>query len=310
VVIALRTTGDDAGGTLGWSSPHGSNGHQMVTGDNKLVEVQATVQYRVTEPMVYLFEVNDPDEIIRTAAESVLRGIVAGRAFQPLLTESRKALGDAALERLRERCASYKLGIQVEAVILNDLHPPRDVVEHYYAVARAMTDKDKMINEAKAEAVKTLRTAEADRDMTLLGGKVAAAQIINEAQADHDVFLAWSRARRTLGQEQEVYLACRALGDLFHGKDPVQVVVSYEKQRNYLLEMQPNLFDFRLFTEVLNRSLAGRDLLLIDTDKDRLPGRRHLLLFDPNQFRIPMPVFLQKDRDPPDRSNLDKHDGP
>ncbi len=67
----------------------------MITGDGNLVEVLATVRYRVADPRVYLFAARDPDAVIRAAAESVLRELVAGRAV-PRPADRRTA---AAFER-------------------------------------------------------------------------------------------------------------------------------------------------------------------------------------------------------------------
>ncbi len=52
------------------------------------------------------------------------------------------------------------------------------------------------------------------------------------------------------------------------------------------------LNDFRLFWTALGRSLGGRDKLIIDADQ--IPGRRHLLLMDPEQFRVPVPILAPR----------------
>ena len=73
----------------------------MITGDGNLVEMQATVRYTISDPHVYLFEVDDPPAVVRDAAESVLRDMVAGRTFADLLTRDREAFHTEALQRLR-----------------------------------------------------------------------------------------------------------------------------------------------------------------------------------------------------------------
>ena len=126
---------------LAWASPHGHDAGQrladeavMITGDGNLVEVQATVRFRITNPDVYLFEVRDADEIVRASAESVLRGLIAGRPFLELLTTRRGEFQATVLRRLRQRCADYQLGIELEGFALHDLHPPQEVVPAYHAV--------------------------------------------------------------------------------------------------------------------------------------------------------------------------------
>ena len=69
----------------------------------------------------------------------------------------------------------------------------------------------------------------------------------------------------------------------------------HRKERDALLAAQPGLVDYRLYWEAAARALVGREMLLIDSDK--VVGRRNLMLFDPEQFRVPFPVFLPPDRE-------------
>src|SRR5262249_61469153 len=93
-----------APGPMGWPSLHGADGIKrvedeavMITGDGNLVEVQATVRYRVTDPHVHLFQVADADETVRAAAESVVRGLIARRPVLELLTTPREEVQETVL---------------------------------------------------------------------------------------------------------------------------------------------------------------------------------------------------------------------
>src|SRR5262249_21584954 len=73
---------------LDWSTPHGGDGilrmpdeAVMITGDGNLVEVQATLRYTIRKPQVYLFEVRDPDELLRAMTEAGLREASPGPAL-------------------------------------------------------------------------------------------------------------------------------------------------------------------------------------------------------------------------------------
>ena len=69
-------------------------------------------------------------------------------------------------------------------------------------------------------------------------------------------------------------------------------------------ELQPEargVMDFRMFWDSLDKALVGRDKVIIDADK--VPGRRHLLFLDPDQFRSPLPSFMLPDRTGPNRAN-------
>src|SRR4029077_15995533 len=89
----LRETAqkDVTTGALTWTSAHVKESRiekeaLMMTGDGNLVDLLVNVRFRVTEPRIYLFEGNDPDEALRAIAESELRALVAGRPFLELLT--------------------------------------------------------------------------------------------------------------------------------------------------------------------------------------------------------------------------------
>jgi Cu+-exporting ATPase len=321
VEVGFRTRG--RAGTpaaLSWVSAHAGDGIDrvedeavMITGDGNLVEMQATVRYVVTAPHTYLFQVNDPDAVVRAAAEAVLRGMVAGRPFQDLLTIHRADFEKEALARVEQRCREYGpegLGIRFDGLSLHDLHPPREVVQAYYEVTKAMEQHDRMINQAHAEAQTKVRAAEAEQHKVVLQARAARTEKIMQAKADQTRFLTFSAARKRLDFDQEWRLLLGALEALQNGTPAADAYAAYRRRRRETLALQAALMDFRLFWDALARALTGRDLVLVDAD--RVPGRRHLLLFDPEQFRVPVPVIMPQDRTPPARAPLrqEQEEGP
>jgi Cu+-exporting ATPase len=328
VEIGFRSDRKAAGppAALAWSSPHGGDGMRrvpdeavMITGDGNLVELLATVRYSIKKPHVYLFEVGDPEAILRSDAEAVLREVVGGRPFHELLTAQRAALARDVLARLDERCRRHGpdgLGIRLDGLALHDLHPPQDVVPDYYKVTQAMEARDREINQARAGVLYNPRSldqseklvADAERDggrtglslaeaaslalRTVRRAQAARAEKVSAAEAGRDVFLARQGARGELSAETEWLLALDAIGEIRTGKAPAAAYEGYQKRRADLLALQPVLNDFRLFWTELGRALAGRDKLIIDADK--VPGRRNLLLLDPDQFRVPIPMLAPR----------------
>ena len=126
-------------GPRAWSSQHGDDGIRrladeavLITGDGNLLEVQATIRYSIAEPRTFLFEVNEPTSVLRSAAESVLREVAASHTFNELLSGGRDKFHTEALERLQQRCLYYGpsgLGLRIEGLALHDLHPPQEVVD-------------------------------------------------------------------------------------------------------------------------------------------------------------------------------------
>ncbi|MCI0456524.1 MAG: FtsH protease activity modulator HflK [Gemmataceae bacterium] len=309
VTVGFRVVpGAKPAGAADWASVHGGDIKRiedeavMITGDGNLVEVQASVRYRLHDPHVYLFQVRDTDEVVRAGAEAVLRRLIAGRAFQELLTTKRQEFQSEALSRLAARCAEYKLGIELDGLALHDLHPPQEVVEAYHKVAGAMQERDRRVNEAEASALRMQRTAEAEATEIVARARAAKTEVIKQAEAEQARFLAWSRARGRLSFAQEWPLALEAVDGLLAGVPPEQVYATFERQRSEAVALQSSLIDFGLYWEALSRALAERDLVLIDADEKML-GRRQLLLFDLDQFRVPVPI-LMPNREPPPRGPL------
>jgi Cu+-exporting ATPase len=313
VELGFRTVpgSGKAPGAMAWASLHGGDGIKrvedeavMITGDGNLIEVQATVRYRVTDPHVYLFQVADADETVRAAAESVVRGLIAGRPFLELLTSRREEFQETVLAQLRQRCAHYRLGIALDGVALHDLHPPQEVVGAYHDVTRAMEAHDKLINEAKARELSAVRGAQAEAVKLRADAEAAYTEKVQKAEAEKDRFLTWSRARKALPFDREWPLLLDAVDGLLKGDDPAEVYAGYAKRRGEAQALQAAVTDFRLYWDALGLALSGRELVLVDAEK--VPGRRQLLLLDPEQFRVPFPVLTPQGRNLPDRAPLGK----
>ncbi|MSQ96251.1 MAG: cation-translocating P-type ATPase family protein [Gemmataceae bacterium] len=285
-------------GALTWSSAHRKETRiqdeaMMMTGDGNLVDLLVTVRFKVTKPHVYLFEVQDAEEILRATTESEVRAMVAGRPFLELLTSERGQFQAKVLERVQMRCqelSADNLGIAIDGISIIDLHPPSEVVESYYDVAKAMEKRDQRINEADEQAISKKKRTEAEMVRILAQARAAKVEKIQLAEADRQRFLAYYRPRKELSASAEIMLALRAAGE------PFPSVARYQKDRADLLALQPALVEFRMYWDAVGKALTGRDLLLIDSDK--VTGQRNLMLFDPEVFRVPFPVLVPQERGP------------
>ena len=83
-----------------------------------------------------------------------------------------------------------------------------------------------------------------------------------------------------------------AIGEMRAGKAAAAAYEDYKRHCAEQLALQPGLTDFRLFWTALGRALGGRDKIIIDADK--VPGRRNLLLMDPDQFKVPVPMLAPR----------------
>jgi Cu+-exporting ATPase len=159
-----------------WTSSHGdhdaaamSDESLLMTSEEVPVELTAELLYRVKDPQQFSFRgTRLPDDVLRAAAESVLRDIAAVSSLDDMLTDRRAALERHALSRLRQRMEGYSLGIEIVDLQWLDIHPPKAVVPAYRQVADALEDRELLINEADAYADRVLLGAVGEQSLRVL----------------------------------------------------------------------------------------------------------------------------------------------
>ena len=287
-----------------WASSHGDDGVKrmpeeavMMTGDGNLVEMQATVRYTIRDPRVYLFDVADAPGVVRDAAESVLRELVAGKTFADLLTRDREAFHTEALARMQARCDGYGgrgLGVRLEGVSLADLHPPQEVVGAYHQVTMAMEKSDERVNQATADALGRERAEEANKTAAIRKAEAEALDKVRRAEATRDAVLARVQARKALAWDQEWALFRDAVQEAWNDPLPDEderlrrAERHYTERRSEAVARQALLTDFRLYWEALASALADREKVVIDAEN--VPGRRRLWLTPLQPFPFAWPA--------------------
>jgi len=143
----------------------------MLTGDENIVSAEAIVQYKIKDPVSYLFNIILPEETVRNAAEAALRQVIGEREIDEALTIGKYEIQEETKNTLQTLLDSYKSGILIVAVQLQDVNPPKEVQDAFKDVASAKEDKSKYINQAqgykndlipkaRGEAVKMTKEAE------------------------------------------------------------------------------------------------------------------------------------------------------
>ncbi|MBE3090899.1 MAG: FtsH protease activity modulator HflK [Candidatus Atribacteria bacterium] len=121
----------------------------MLTGDENIVSADAIVQYKIKDPVSYLFNIILPEETVKSAAEAALRQVIGERKIDEALTVGKYEIQEETKKLLQDLLDSYKSGIFVVAVQLQDVNPPKEVQEAFKDVASAKEDKSKYINQAQ-----------------------------------------------------------------------------------------------------------------------------------------------------------------
>ena len=121
----------------------------MLTGDENIVDAEMIVQYKIKEPVDYLFKIVAPELTVREAAEASLRTVVGRNKIDETLTTGKFTIQEETKLQLQTILDKYQSGIHVVAVQLQDVSPPKEVIGAFKDVASAKEDKNRMINQAE-----------------------------------------------------------------------------------------------------------------------------------------------------------------
>jgi membrane protease subunit HflK len=157
---------------------------QMVTGDLNAALVEWVVQYRISDPAKFLFEVREPSETLRYVSESVMREVVGDRTVDEVITIGRQEIETEALVKMQALAIKYAMGISIDQVQLKNINPPGPVQESFNEVNQAQQEKEKLINEARRDYNKVIPLAEGEKDQRIREADGYRLKRINEAEGD------------------------------------------------------------------------------------------------------------------------------
>src|SRR3989475_4994634 len=145
---------------FGFTSPNATNIYQgdmepeetetMITGDLNTALVPWVVQYRITDPKLYLFGAREPEKTLRDLSESVMREVIGDRTVDEVLTIGRHDIETSTLKRLADLCSQYGLGIQIQQVQLATVRPPPAGPAALHKGNQAQQEKQTAVNQAWA----------------------------------------------------------------------------------------------------------------------------------------------------------------
>lgn len=149
----------------------------MLTGDENIVDIAFAVNWKVSDPSKFLFNVDNGAETVKAVAESAMREIVGRTALDPILSNGRGKLQADAAVLMQRILDSYDAGVLIDSVQVRDAQPPASVVAAFQDVAAARQNYQARVNEANGKASQIRQAA--------LGYK---AQAVNEAVGEAQRF--------------------------------------------------------------------------------------------------------------------------
>jgi membrane protease subunit HflK len=166
------------------TSRDGKRETQMVTGDLNAALVEWVIQYRISDPVKFLFDVRAPRETLRDVSESVMREVVGDRTVDEVITIGRQEIETEALTKMQALSTKYAMGISIDQVQLKNINPPEAVQASFNEVNQAQQEKERLINEARRDYNKVIPLAEGEKDQRIREADGYRLKRINEAEGD------------------------------------------------------------------------------------------------------------------------------
>jgi membrane protease subunit HflK len=122
----------------------------MLTGDENIIDIDFVVRWRIRDAGDFLFNTRNPENTIKSGAESMMREVIGRTPIQPALTEARGQIEDQVRAGTQAIMDQYKAGVAITQVQLQKVDPPAAVIEAFRDVQRAAADRERQRNEAEA----------------------------------------------------------------------------------------------------------------------------------------------------------------
>ena len=161
----------------------------MLSGDQNIVDVKFSIAYQVVDPGKYLFQVVDPDSMVRQIGESAMREAVGRRPAQDIFRDDRQGIADAVRVIIQSTLDQYNSGININAISIEDAAPPREVADAFDEVQRAEQDEDRFVEESNQYSNQQLGRARGEAAQVREDAAAYKNRIVLEAQGEAQRFI-------------------------------------------------------------------------------------------------------------------------
>lgn len=156
----------------------------ILTGDLNIADVHWSVQYRIKDPVKFLFNLRDVDSTIRNLSESTVKLIVGDHSVDEVIVLNRKEIAYQAKEYLQKMLDEYGAGIEIVALLLQNVNPPKPVQPAFNAVNAAKQEKEKIINNADKQRNEIIPKAKGKAKQAIQEAQGYAINRVNTAKGD------------------------------------------------------------------------------------------------------------------------------
>ncbi|WP_438958815.1 FtsH protease activity modulator HflK [Porticoccus sp.] len=201
-----------------------SSESQMLTGDLNVIDVEWVVQYRIQDPIKYLYQQREPDLTLRDISESVMRRVAGNRLGSEVLTVGRVEIAQGARDEIQGIMDLYNSGIHVITVELQDVVPPKAVRPAFNEVNEARQERERMINEATKRANQQIPRAEGEAQRLISEAQGYATARVNRAYGETARFRAMLEEYKMVPEVTRTRLYLETMAEILPGVGQVLMV--------------------------------------------------------------------------------------
>lgn len=171
----------------------------MLTGDENIIDIDFAMFWVIKDAGQYLFNIENPEETAKAAAESAMREVIGNKPIGDALAQNKQAIEDDVRELTQKILDSYEAGILIQQARLQKVDPPGAVIDAFRDVQRARADLERQRNEAESYANDILPRARGEAEEMLQQAEAYRQEVVARAEGDANRFLAvykeFARAR-------------------------------------------------------------------------------------------------------------------
>jgi membrane protease subunit HflK len=223
-VFSKNSLGNNKGTIANIVSANSSNVPEesiMLTGDENIVDIDFNVQWLIKDATDYLFNMKDPAGTVRVAAESSMREVIGQTPIQEVLANDKKEIQRKVQNVLQESLDNFGAGILIEAVNLQKVDPPEEVIEAFNDVQNAKADKQRIENEAEAYSNDILPKARGLATRKKQEAEAYKSKVVNAATGEAERFLAVYSEYKEAKEVTAKRLYLEAMEEILRGTEKV-----------------------------------------------------------------------------------------
>ena len=214
---------------IGGTSRNGVNEGSMLTSDENIIDVEISVNWEIKSDAdnapgempnsaKFVFNVENPEQLIRASAEAALREVVGANEFEPIITRGRAIVPQETERLLQEALDNYESGVEIIRVNYTNANPPPEVIASQTDVVDAGSDAEQEINKARGYANERVPVARGEAQQIILDAEAYAARVVAEARGQasrfDNIYSEYAKAPEVTRQRMYLETVEAVIGDI------------------------------------------------------------------------------------------------